>query len=112
MRLYIAGRITGLDPREANENFMRAETLIEKAGHTPLNPLTMVDQAEGRTYNEYLLDALKIMLTQAEGVYFLDNWRESCGAQIEYFTANMLKMPVYFAADELPVGSDWPEPRE
>lgn len=81
-------------------------------GHTPLNPMRMVDQTPGREYGEYLVDALQIMLTQAEAVYFLDNAHDSKGARIERFIAAELKMPQYFKTEDIPLGCDWPEPKE
>lgn len=113
MRVYIAGKITGLDPAEAERLFAEAETAIEKAGHTPLNPLKLVDQAPGRHYNEYLADALNILLKQAEAVWFLVNWQNSNGALIEQRIALQLDIPRYYQElDELPIGSDWPEQAE
>lgn len=102
MKIYIAGKITDLDGDEAEGNFMFAEMLVEEAGHEPLNPLKMVDQAEGRKYGEYLADALQIMLTEADAVLFLANWHESRGARIEMFTAGECGIPMYFKADQLP----------
>lgn len=109
MKIYIAGKITGLHYEEAESLFIHTATAIEKAGHTPLNPMALVDQTPGRTYNEYLLDALRVMMLEAEAVYFLDNWIDSTGARIEFAIANELDMTIYRALDELPIGSDWPE---
>ncbi len=111
-RIYIAGKITGLSGEEAEVNFMWAEMLIEKAGHTPLNPLKLVDQAEGREYGEYLLDALRVVLLDAEALFMLDNWPDSKGARIELAIAHVMDLPVYYKASELPIGSDWPEVKE
>ena len=102
MKIYIAGKITDLEPDEAEANFLFAEMLVTEAGHEPLNPLTMVDQTPGRKYGEYLADALQIMLTQADAVLFLANWHESRGARIEMFTAGECGIPMYFKADQLP----------
>jgi len=44
MKIYIAGRIAGLDPQVAYAAFDHAERLLEKGGHTPLNPMKMVRQ--------------------------------------------------------------------
>lgn len=112
MKLYIAGKISGLDYEEAESAFMFAETVIEKHGHTPLNPMKLVDQDEGREYEEYLLDALRVMILDCEGVYFLANWQDSFGARIEHAIAREMKMPIFYAASDLPIGSDWPEPME
>ena len=112
MRIYIAGRITDLEPEEAANNFMFAEMRIERAGHVPLNPLKLVDQAETnadgspRTYRQQLADALQIMLTQADAVLFLSNWHESRGARIEMFTAGECGIPMYFKAEQLPRAED------
>lgn len=102
MQIYIAGKITGLDPTKCYVAFKNAEKWIARSGHTPLNPRTMVDQAEGREYGEYLADALQILLTQADAVYFLSNFRDSRGARIEQNIANELELPCYFELDQLP----------
>ncbi len=110
MKLYIAGRITGLDGDECEGNFLFAAGVIEKLGHTPLNPFEMVDQTDdGRAYEDYLLEALAIVLVMAEGLYMLPNWRDSLGARIEHAIAVEKGMPIFYAASELPIGSDWPE---
>lgn len=103
MKIYIAGKITGLDPEDALAEFERAENLVLIAGHTPLNPMRLVEQAEGREYGEQLADALTILLTQAEAVFFLPDWRDSRGATIERFIAKTLNIPMYFAADAIPL---------
>lgn len=112
MRVYLAGKISGLDEAEAYERFLGAENLLMHCGHTPLNPMRLVDQTPGREYGEQLADALQIMLTQAEAVYFLDNWRDSRGAFIEWTIAGTLEMPMYFKTEDIPLGCDWPEPKE
>ncbi|MBK8468123.1 MAG: DUF4406 domain-containing protein [Chloracidobacterium sp.] len=84
MQIYLAGKITGLDEDVAFRLFESAEAFIVAKGHTPLNPMKLVDQKPGREYFEYLFDALQIMIFQGEGVYFLSNWRDSKGAHIEH----------------------------
>ena len=64
--------------------------------------MKLVDQAEGRAYNEYLLDALRVMMPEAEAVYFMDNWIDSKGARIEFAIANELDMTIYTSFDEVP----------
>ena len=102
MQIYIAGKITGLSGEEAEGMFMMAETMLEKKGHTPLNPLALVDQDPDRTYEDYLLDALEIVLCSAEALYMLPNWRDSLGARIEHAIAVEKRLPIYYAATELP----------
>lgn len=101
--IYIAGRITGLEHEEADKHFTHAATIIKRLGHAPLNPFGMVDQAPGRKYNEYLADALNILLKEADAVYFLSNWTESKGARIEWEISRILDMPRYFHAEDIPL---------
>lgn len=102
MKIYIAGKITGLDYETAYDLFEVAENVIFKYGHVPLNPMTLVDQSEGREYFEYLLEAVKIMLFESEAVYMLPNWRQSDGAKVEHFMAEVFKRPIFYAASDLP----------
>lgn len=102
MKIYIAGKITGIEA-EAYELFLQAENAICHAGHVPLNPMKRVDQEPGRDYNEYLLDALRVMMLEADAVLFLDNWIDSKGARIEFAIANELDMTIYSALDEVPI---------
>jgi len=111
-KIYIAGKITGLDEAEAYELFLAAENLLTHLGHTPLNPMKLVDQTPGREYMEQLLDALRIVTSEAEGVYFMSNWHDSWGAIKELEFAKHESIPVYFEGSELPTGCDWPEPKE
>ena len=95
MKIYIAGKITGLDEDVAFAEFEAAEGLIASLGHEPLNPMKLVDQSLGREYEEYLLDALRIVLIDATAVYFLPNWMDSFGARIEHAIATERLMPIY-----------------
>jgi len=102
MKIYIAGPITDLDPAVAYEAFLKAENAICHAGHVPLNPMKLVDQTSGRLYNEYLLDALAVMMLQADAVYLMDNWTDSKGAQVENAICAILGIRRFNALDEIP----------
>lgn len=110
MRIYLSGAITSLDHAEAEAAFLAAETLIEKAGHTPLNPMKLVDQGKERCWEDYMIEDIEIVLYSSEALYMLANWRRSKGATVEHAIAGVLGRPIFYAASELPVGSDWPEP--
>jgi len=95
VKIYIAGKITGLDADIAAALFERAEEQLRLIGHEPFNPMRLVDQDPDRTYEEQLLDALQIMLCETEAVYMLNNWLDSKGAHIERFIASTLGRPIY-----------------
>lgn len=101
MKIYIAGKITGLDIQDAAVNFTAAQIVLERFGHEALNPLFLVDQTEGRQYRDYLLDALRILMTEADGVYMLDNWRDSKGARLEHAYAEIYGLPIFYEKTKL-----------
>jgi len=101
LAIYLAGPITGLDEAEAFEAFALAERFITDKGHEPLNPMKLVDQAGDRAYEEYLLDALEIVLTSAQALYMLDGWRSSLGARIEHAIAVEKKLPIFYQGSEI-----------
>ncbi len=109
MKIYIAGKISGLDEDVAARSFEAAAAFLVKAGHEPLNPMELVEKVEGREWAEYMLEDMAIILTMAEGVYMLANWRDSPGARIEHAVAVEMKMPIFYEASSLPVGCDRPE---
>jgi len=53
-----------------------------------------------------LIEALTIVLVMAEAVYMLANWRDSKGARAEHAIAEIFNKPIYYAATELPRGSE------
>ncbi len=110
-KIYLAGKITDLPFEVAVENFADAEQFVTAHGYVALNPMTLVQQAEWarnfdddslteceRPYNDMLLDALRIVLTDAEAIFMLENWQTSKGARIEHAIARELGIPVFYAA--------------
>ena len=81
MKVYIAGKITGLEKAEYMENFAKAEKLLKEQGHIVLNPtiLSHIDL----TQREYLHICFS-MIDVADTVYMLSNWLASDGAKKEY----------------------------
>jgi len=102
MRIYIAGKITGLDPDVVERNFEETAAWLTRRGHLALNPFELVDQTAGRSYEEYLADALAIMINAADAVYMLDNWADSKGARLEFYLARRLYKPIYHAIHQVP----------
>lgn len=102
MKIYIAGKITGLDEQTAFDLFDAAERDIEAIGHEPLNPMKLVDQDPMRSYEDMLLSALEILIVDSTAIYMLANWRDSIGARIEHAIAENLNRPIYYQPTPLP----------
>jgi nucleoside 2-deoxyribosyltransferase len=78
MKIYIAGKIT--DNPDYMEQFAAADKALQQQGHATMNPTVL---PAGFEHHEYMQVCLS-MIDVCEAVYFLDNWRESKGAQMEY----------------------------
>lgn len=81
MKVYISGKITGLDPVEAKKNFIKAELRLRNQGHTVMSPKGIMDFA-GFEHEDYM-HVCKAMIDVCDAVYMLSNWRTSKGSREE-----------------------------
>lgn len=80
-RIYISGAITGTD--DFIERFYTAEKYLQAQGFDIVNPVYNMQVAPDATHEEYMhLCYAEIDICDA--VCFLDGWRESRGARLEY----------------------------
>lgn len=84
MRVFIAGKISGLDLKEVKERFEGAENLIESIGLEPISPLKNGINSE--VLDPHFYRDVELLLT-CNAILLLDNWTESSGARIEKFIA-------------------------
>jgi hypothetical protein len=99
MKIYIAGKITGLVYEDALRTFAEAEALLKRLGHEPVNPMAKVSEQEGLTWAEYMKQDIPFLL-ECDAIYLLPNWRDSKGARLEWYIAASLGMQVTFAQSE------------
>jgi hypothetical protein len=81
-RIYVSGPMTGVPEFNAPAFDMAYRDLMTE-GYAPVLPVPFVD---GKSYEEYLRDDLKLLL-DCDGIYMLPNWQESKGAKIEHMVA-------------------------
>lgn len=98
-KVYIAGKITGMDWKEAKEKFRRVQIILEECGYEVENPCD--HQIENGTWEAYMKQGLHAML-DCGGVLALDNWKESRGARIEVKLALDLGLFVLYEDRDLP----------
>lgn len=91
MRIYIAGKITGIE-NEAVLKFKRAETILKGMGYEPVNPLI---ENTTDTWENYMKLGISKLLT-CDGIYMLSNWMNSKGAKIEHNLAEILKLKIIY----------------
>lgn len=78
MKVYIAGKIS--DNPDYMEQFSEAEKMLKAEGHIVMNPTVL---PPGFEHSEYLNINLS-MIDVCDAVYFLKNWVDSIGANIEH----------------------------
>lgn len=92
-KIYISGRISGIDIDTAKQKFQKAEQFIQQTlGATPINPFhnALPDSAPRK---QHLIEDIKLLL-QCQAILMLDGWQQSKGAQLEREIAQELEIPI------------------
>ena len=84
--IYISGRITGIDYKEAFALFEAAENELISKGYDVCNPIKEVPYNKDWSWFDYLSADIKLM-EKCTHIYMLSNWRESGGASVEHEAA-------------------------
>lgn len=96
MRIYIAGPMTGL-PEFNKPAFMVAEKYLGQEGFEVINPA----HNHGEDWNDYMRQSLHQVAT-ADGLYMLEGWRQSKGANLEHKIAQELGLVIRYESDRNP----------
>ena len=81
MKVYIAGKITGLENYQ--QKFRAAQDRLEARGYSVMNPAVL---PLGFDYEDYMRICFA-MIDVCDAVYMLDNWEDSPGAIREHLYA-------------------------
>ena len=96
MRVYISGKISGLDFEEVKAKFTEAEDFLNEIGIEAVNPLKNGLSVED-TWIKHLCRDIEL-LYECSHIYMMDGWQESTGACIEYDFAIRTGKTVLFAS--------------
>ncbi len=94
MKIYIAGKISGLLKEEYLPKFEEAENELRAAGWEPVNPCKF-----GIPEHTPSAEALKMCLPELDkcrAIYMLSDWRDSLGAIVEHSMAKHNQQDVYY----------------
>lgn len=96
-KIYISGKITGLDLLEAARNFQNAEQylIMTYDGIEVVNPMREVVYKKDKTWEQYMLEDIDLLFS-CDSIFMLDNWEESKGARIECSIAKELSKTILF----------------
>jgi hypothetical protein len=112
MKLYVAGKVTGLPWQDVTMKFGAAEVALKQKGYQVVNPLAVVSHQHGITPKaDRLLDTpwewcmrwCIASLMSCDGIVMLPCWAGSRGAKFERFVAGSLGIPVYEGVKSVPV---------
>lgn len=94
MKIYVSGKISGLDFTDVQDKFDRAEALLTELGFEVVNPLKNgIDK--DRSWNEHLCKDIE-MLLPCDAIYMMDNWVDSLGSSIEYDISFRMGKDIWF----------------
>lgn len=102
MKIYLAGKITGLSIEEYRAAFKAAAHDVLAAGHLPLCPVEMFPENPIWDWAEYMLADLRIIWHHADALLMIDGWEDSKGAQLERQAALAVDKPVYYSLNDIP----------
>ena len=90
-RIYLSGKISGLHPEIARQNFRFSERELCKFYNADevVNPFNIRPFLGIRTWICYMIADIRELSTCTHAA-FMYNWRESRGAVIEYFFARFI----------------------
>ena len=92
MRIYISGKITGIE-QEARALFAAAEAQLLALGHEPINPMGL-PHLHDKEWHSFMREDIKA-LCDCDGILLLHNWQDSQGARLEYTVAAGLGLDIY-----------------
>lgn len=100
MKIYISGKITGLPIEIARIRFKAAGIRINIMGHESVNPMELTPYDENKSWNDYMIDDIKLLF-DCDGIYMIDNWKESKGARIEHNIAIETGKVIFYQSSEI-----------
>jgi len=112
MNIYLAGPMRGY-PEFNFPAFMKAASELRSQGHTVFNPAERDIERDGVSWGEQvpdgdivksealgfdrrvaILDDLQYIINHADAIALLPGWRESKGANAEYWTSRFLDLEI------------------
>lgn len=97
MKIYISGKISGLELSDVRTKFADAEAFLNELGFEAVNPMKNGLTAQ-HTWEQHMVRDIE-MLFSCEAIYMMDNWVASTGASIEYDIAMRMKKDVWFESN-------------
>lgn len=92
-KVYISGAISS-DP-DYLDKFRETELAFQYKGFKTCNPARETIKAEGKTWEEYMREAVRLMM-DCDCIVMLRDWKKSKGAKIEHSLAKKLGYTILY----------------
>ena len=107
MKVYISGKISGMNYEDARQLFLNAEERLKAKGYETFNPFSYCEEKfsgkGGMSWEGYMM-ALLPYISHCDAIYMLGGWQKSYGANIEYLWAIRCGKEILFEnPDEGPI---------
>jgi hypothetical protein len=98
MKIYISGKITGIE-QQALALFAKAEAFLKEQGYEPINPMAL-PHLHDQQWHSYMREDIKA-LCACDAIYMLHNWQGSKGARLEHEVAQAIGLKIFLNKTEL-----------
>ena len=99
MKIYISGKITGLEKEVYTKQFARAEAFYKTSGFDVVNPVTIGEEILKNNpkakWEDFMKEDLKALKTCTH-IVLLEGWEESKGAKMEKTEAEKLGLEIMY----------------
>lgn len=93
MKIYIAGKITGLPLEEAQANFQVIEDMLNQWNMEVVNPMKLPHNHD-KEWSSYMKECISALL-ECDGIWRLDNCKDSKGAKLELKIAKSIGLHLF-----------------
>jgi|SRR5690606_36031755 len=95
-RIYLSGKITGLDEKVSKLLFKYAELEVQTVfpDFAIVNPWQITHKHDA-TYTDFVVRDIEELFA-CKAIYMLNNWTDSRGARIEHFIAKEMGLEIYY----------------
>lgn len=94
MKVYIAGKVTGLEKAEIFKKFYESGKLLKKDGHLVMSPAVLALN-ESFEHEDYM-HICYAMIDVCDAVYMQKDWQQSKGARMELqYAKDKKKLIIY-----------------
>lgn len=95
-KIYISGKITGIEHNVAKEYFDNVALSLRRAGYDAVNPMEICPYNPNWSWEQYMANDIEALLF-CDSIFMLSNWKDSKGARIEHFIAQETGKTIYYA---------------